>query len=207
MDPGLPRRRAPFGLFEAAILLAVACMALWAARPLPGARRSAAEETVAYSLLTAVADAEDALAAPGKKASPYLRLDRLGATVPAVAKALQGWVPAKTPGVYGSRSYWIAVLLPARDGALEAPGAESAEGALRGYCVVAWPRTEAPAVLRALAAFPDGVMWQRVDGAEESGDATLPPVPRVTMSLPGQGPRVPPPPPDWAVAARRKKAK
>jgi len=195
----------PFGLFEAAILLALACMALWATKPLPGARRSAGEESVAFALLSAVADAEDALAAHGKKASPYLRLDRLGAANPAVAKALEGWVPAKSPGVYGNRAYWIAVLLPARDGALEAPGAESAEGAMRGYCVVAWPRKEAPAVLRDLAALPDGVMWQRVDGAEESGDPALPPVPRASMPPPGQGLRVPPPPPDWAVAARRKK--
>jgi hypothetical protein len=195
--------RAPVGIFEAAILLVLAGMALWILRPLPGARTSAVEEKAMMALLGAVADAEDAQAA-GRKAAPFLRLDRLEAASPAAAKALQGYSPSKVPGVLGNRSYWLAVLLPKKEGWLAPPGAEEAGEAARGYCVVAWPRKEAPAVLRAMAALPEGFMWQRADGVEESGEPAVPPVPRAMLPPTGQGPRVPPPPPDWAQARRRR---
>ncbi len=196
--------RAPVGIFEAAILLVLAGMALWILRPVPGARTSATEEKAMMALLGSMADAEDAQAA-GRKAAPYLRLDRLAAASPAAAGALRGYSPSKVPGVLGNGSYWLAVLLPKKEGWLAPPGSEESAEAARGYCVVAWPRKEAPAVLRAMAALPEGGMWQRADGMDESGEPAAPPVPHVILPMPGPDYRVPPPPPDWAQAKKRAK--
>jgi hypothetical protein len=196
------RFRPAFGIFEAALLLVLAGTLLWLLRPIPGARAAAAEERAAIAVVAALADAEDALAAE-RRAAPHLRLDRLAAASPAAARALDGFAPSGIPGVLGNRSYWVAVLLPGRDGALAAPGDEVEAEAARGYCVVAWPRSGAPGVLRALAGLPRGVMWQAAEGAAESGEAADPPVPALVFGPPGDA-RDPPRPPDWAPARSRR---
>ncbi len=196
--------RAPVGIFEAATLLVLAGMALWILRPLPGAAAAAAEEAAMIGVIGTVADAEDARAA-AHKGAPYLSVDRIAAESPAAAKALLGFTPSKVPGVLGNRFYWVAVLLPRAEGWLGPLGTEDAAEAARGYCVVAWPRKEAPGLLRALAALPEGAMWQRAEGMDESGDAAAPPVPRILFPPLGQSPRVPPKPADWAHGKSRPK--
>ena len=113
-------------------------------------------------------------------------------------------VASPASGVWSRGNYWMTVLLPARDGWIAARGAELGSEAARGFCVVAWPKRDAPAVLRALAAFPKDVMWQRTDGMEESGSPDAPPVPRVAMPPLGAEMRIPPPPPDWTQARKRR---
>jgi hypothetical protein len=186
------RFRGPFGIFEAAILLTVAGMVLWIVRPLPGADGAAAEERSVMKAMGAVADHLEA------RKPPFLRLDRLGAL-----PALAGWTPSAVPGVYGRGSFWMAVLLPGRDGWLCAPGEEVPSEAGRGYCVVAWPKKEAADVLRAVAALPGKAMWQRTDGMEESGDPARPPVPRVAFPAAGAPLRSPGAPPDWTPGKSR----
>jgi hypothetical protein len=197
------RYRPAVGIFEAAILLALAAMALWFARPFGGARSAASEDRAMSAALGALADAEDAAVA-GKRPGPFLPLDRLAAASPAAAEALRGFRPSAVPGVYGNPRYWIAVLLPGRDGWLAKPGAEEPGEAARGYCIVAWPTREAPTVLRAIAALPENAMWQRADGMAESWDPADPPVPRILLPAPGQTPRCPPPPTDWVLSRKRK---
>ena len=207
--PPARRYRLPLGIFEAGLLLVFAAGGLWLARPLGSARRAAAAEKEILAVIGAVADAEDAKVVGGK--GSFLPLDRLSAE-PAVAKTLAGFAPSPVAGVLGNRSYWLTVLLPGPEGGLArvVPDRLSAAGgasliAPRGYAVVAWPRSGAAAVLRALAALPEGNMWQRADGMEESGDPAIPPVPRAAFPGPGNGgPRVPDPPPDWVQAKKRR---
>ncbi len=182
------RWRFPFGILEAAILLVLAGMALWIVKPLPAAREAAAAEKEAIQAIGALADALEAAGPPHRR--------------PAVPPA--GWTPAPAAGTWGRGAYWMTVLLPARDGWLAAPGGESAGEAGRGFCVVAWPKTGAPEVLRSLAALPKGVMWQRVEGVAESGEPGTPPVPRAAFPPPGPDSKVPAPPPDWTGSRKRK---
>lgn len=197
-----PRPRRPLGILEAALLLVLAGAGLWIVRPVPRARRAAAAEKDVQAALAAIADAEDARAA-GRRG--YLPLDPLTASEPALAKALAGFRPSTAAGVLGNGSYWIAVHLPGADGALGEGVPPDPDSANRGYVVLAWPRSGAPHVLRALAALPAGVTWQRADGMEESGDPARPPVPRVVFPVPGKdGPEVPDPPSDWVVARKRR---
>ncbi len=197
------RFRRPFGLFEAALLLVLAGGGLWILRPIPGARRSAASEKEILALLGALADAEDARAA-GRRGG-YLPLDPLAASDPALRRALAGFRPSGAAGVLGNTSYWVTVLLPGAEGALDTRMAPDPAAADRGFVAVAWPRSAAAPVLRALAALPGGILWQRADGEAESGEPSRPPVPRVAFPLPGKdGPVVPDPPPDWVVARKRR---
>ncbi len=197
--------RAPFGILDAAMVLVLAGMALWFLRPMPGSLAAADEERAVHAVIGALANAEEE-GAPSRKSAPFLPLDRLLATRPALRSSLEGFTPSKVPGVHGNRSYWIAVLLPGKEGWIAAPGAEDPAEAARGFCVLAWPRKGAEPVLRALAALPRSFPydWQRADGADESGEPDLPPVPRVQFPPPGQGDRAPSPPPDWAIAKKRK---
>jgi hypothetical protein len=183
-----PRYRSPVGILEAAILLVLAGMALWVVKPLASSREAAAAEKEAVGEVGALADALE------KAGPPYRR--------PAAPPA--GWSASPVPGVFGRGNYWMTVLLPARDGWIAPRGAELGSEAARGFCVVAWPKREAPAVLRALAGLPKDVMWQRTDGMEESGDPAVPPVPRVAMPPLGAEMKIPPPPPDWVQARRRR---
>ena len=203
-DAPAARPRASLGILDATILLVFAGMALWFLRPMPGARAAAEEEKALLRTLGSVADAEDGIAA-AKRGDPYLPLDRLLTAKPALKEALAGWKPSKVPGVLGNRAYWLAVLLPGKEGWLAAPGGEDVTELSRGFLVVAWPRHEAAYVLRALGALPRGFMWQRADAMEESGEPDRPPVPRAQMPDRGQSEHLPSPPPDWAAMVNRKK--
>ena len=203
--PPARRFRTPLGLFEAGLLLVVAAAGLMLLRPLPFARRNANAEKEILAHMGAVADAEDARAAGTR--GPYLPLDGLVAADGALAKSLAGFTPAPAAGVLGNRSYWMAVLPVGSEGWLAAPGAGDPAFAARGYALVAWPKTGAPEVLRALAALPAAVMWQRADGMEESGDPARPPLPRACFTGTGSGGArtfVPDPPPDWVISKKRR---
>jgi hypothetical protein len=197
------RFRAPVGILEAAMLLVIAGMALWSSRPFPASRAAAAEERSILSAIGTVADIEDSLGG-GKRGVPRVPLPRLLAVSGTLREALREFTPSPVAGVYGNRSYWLTVLLPGKEGWLAAPGQEEPGEAVRGYCVVAWPKKDAADMLRAVAALPKGVMWQRADAMEESGNPNGPPVPRVAFPPPGSSDPVPDPPPDWAMAKRRK---
>ncbi|MCK6480809.1 MAG: hypothetical protein L6R43_11885 [Planctomycetes bacterium] len=195
------RHRGPLGIFEAALLLVVAGMVLWLLRPLPAARAAAEAEKRMASLLDALADAEDAL----PRGTPFLPLPALLARDPALRERFAG-AAAGPDGVLGAGEFWVAVLLPDRDGMLRGPGSPDGTGAARGYAVLAWPRRGASRLLRSLAALPGNGAWQRADGMEEPGDPALPPVPRAGFPE-GGGRRAPEPPPDWVKASFRRGAR
>ena len=182
------RYRLPVGILEAATLLVVAGMALWGVKPIPGAREAAAAERDALKTIGALADALE------KAGGPYRRPQA----------APEGCTASPVAGTWSRGPYWVTVLLPAREGWLAPPGKEHSGEASRGFCVVAWPRKEAPEVLRALVALPQGFMWQRSDGMEESGDPAVPPVPRASLAPPGPDAKIPSPPPDWTIARKRR---
>ncbi len=198
MDP-VPRHRPPFGIFEAALVLVLAGAAVWLARPVPGARAAAAAEKEVLALLDAVADAEDALPA----GAPFLPLPALAARGGPGTAPLALLSPSPVEGVMGNGSYWVAVLLPDRDGVLRGPGERGIPGARRGYAVVAWPRKGASPLLRSVAALPRGGAWQRADGMPESGEPGGPPVPSAAFSADPEDPP-PEPPTDWVRARDRK---
>ena len=193
----MARHRSPVGIFEAALLLVVAAGALWMMAPIPRAKRAADEERAIHSVLGTLAGALEARMAPGRGLSP-VPIDRLAKEDPAVARALGGFEFSGRSGVLGNRHYWIAILLPGREGVLAAPGEEDPAEAARGFCVVAWPRDGAPAVLRELAALPEGQVWQRAEGVAKAPGDSRPPVPGAAFPPANSGgSRVPPPPADW----------
>jgi hypothetical protein len=196
------RHRSPVGIFEAALLLVVAAGALWLMAPIPRAKRAAEDERAIHAVLGTVAGALETRMAAGRGPGP-VPIERLVKEDPAVARALQDFQFSGRSGVLGNRHYWIAVLLPGREGLLAAPGDEDPSEAARGFCVVAWPRDGAPAVLRELAALPEGVVWQRAEGVAKSGFGPRPPVPGAAFPpVNSSGSRVPPPPADWTLSKK-----
>ena len=196
------RHRSPVGIFEAALLLVIAAGALWLMAPIPKAKRAAEDERAIHAVLGNVARALEARMAAGRGLGP-VTIERLVKEDPAAARALQDFEFSGRSGVLGNRHYWIAVLLPGREGLLTAPGEEDPSEAARGFCVVAWPRDGAPAVLREPAALPEGIVWQRAEGVAKTPGDSRPPVPGTAFPPVGSsGSRVPPPPADWTLSRK-----
>ena len=184
------------------MLLVVVAGTLWLAAPIPRAKRAAEDERAIHSVLGAVAGCLEKRMATGRGLPP-VPIERLVKEDPAAARALQGFSASGRAGVLGNRLYWIAVLLPGREGVLAGPGEEDPAEAARGFCVIAWPRDGAPAVLRELAALPEGTCWQRAEGFAKAPGHPRPPVPATAFPpANSEGTRVPTPPPDWTVGRK-----
>jgi hypothetical protein len=201
-----PGQRTSFSILDAATVLVLVVAVVGLTLPDGPSRSRAVAETSAVALLDRIVAAENAARGTGEATPPrpHLSLDALVARDAALAASLTT-ADGAPPWVRVAGPYFAAVLLPDRDGRPVLPPVAAATTASDGFIVVFWPRDPDGSRLRALAALPDGVLWQMGGDGGGSGLADQPPTFEMVFPVGEKASvRSPAPPPDWVVMRSRR---